>query len=69
MLIPVFQRRYKIKWWNKTTIDNCNLKGVQNFFKDNTIFFKEIAPGTIQKREEFLAKRQQLMTKMASCTS
>jgi hypothetical protein len=67
-IIPTLQRNFKIKWWNKTDIDKCGPTAVSKFFKDNPHLSKEEIPKITTKNEEFLRKKQLLMTKMATVT-
>ncbi|KAG8650608.1 hypothetical protein MANES_07G055042v8 [Manihot esculenta] len=67
--IPNLIRKYKIKWWSKTDLDNCNPKAVEQFLSSQPQYCKTLSPIQITKQETFLAKKQQIMAQMAKCVS
>jgi hypothetical protein len=67
-VLPMFQRNFKIKWWNKTDIDKCGPAAVFKFFQDNPQLSKEQLSNITTRNEEFLRKKQLFMTRMATVT-
>ncbi|KAG8655482.1 uncharacterized protein LOC110608268 isoform X2 [Manihot esculenta] len=67
--VPTLVRKFKTKWWNKTNLEGCGSKAIEQFFQDHPQFCKKSSIAIITRQETFLARKQQIMSQMAACTS
>ncbi|KAG8646404.1 hypothetical protein MANES_09G001501v8, partial [Manihot esculenta] len=67
--VPTLIRKFKTKWWNKTNLHGCDNKAIEQFFQDHPQFCKKPSITIITRQETFLARKQQIMSQMAACTS